>query len=320
MPSVRKAVAVASVLAVAGSAAGSAAATTGGTDVYAAPGPAPGLSAAALDLRYQAADREIERALATARHVRDSDRARALTAFRSGGRRFLSFDPRGRGRAVEVIGDLRRADRIAVVVPGADNSLTNYDSPKFAGGGSRALYRQARADAPGARLAVIAWLGYDTPSSPGVGVLTSGRAEDGAPVLRRLLTAVHRVNGHGRFALLCHSYGSVVCAKAAPSLGPLPVDEIALFGSPGTTAGTVADFRTSARVWAGRAKGDWMRYVPNVRFAGLGFGADPVSPGFGALRFDAGTGPHSAYLKPGSLALRNLALIALGRAAEVTRA
>jgi hypothetical protein len=63
-----------------------------------------------------------------------------------------------------------------------------------------------------------------------------------------------------------------------------------------------------------------MRYVPNVRFAGLGFGADPVSSGFGALRFDAGTGPHSGYLKPGSRALRNLALIALGRDAEVTHA
>ncbi|MFI0370974.1 alpha/beta hydrolase [Actinomadura sp. 1N219] len=320
MPSVRKAVAVVSVLAMAGSAAGSAAAATGDTDVYAAPGPAPGLSAATLDLRHQAVDREIGRALATARHVRDSDRTRALTAFLADGRRFLSFDPRGRGRVVEVIGDLRRADRIAVVVPGADNSLTNYDSPKFAGGGSRALYRHARAAAPGARLAVIAWLGYDSPSSLSTGVLTSGRAEEGAPVLRRLLTAVHHVNGHGRFALLCHSYGSVVCAKAAPHLAPLPVDEIALFGSPGTTADDVADFRTSARVWAGRAKGDWTRYVPNVRFAGLGFGRDPVSPGFGALRFDAGTGPHSAYLKPGSRALHNLALIALGRAAEVTRA
>jgi len=80
------------------------------------------------------------------------------------------------------------------------------------------------------------------------------------------------------------------------------------------------DLGTSARVWAGRAEGDWMRYVPNVRFAGVGFGADPVSAGFGALRFDAGAGPHSGYLRPGSLALRNLALIALGRTAEVTRA
>ncbi|MFD0536452.1 alpha/beta hydrolase [Actinomadura luteofluorescens] len=221
---------------------------------------------------------------------------------------------------MEVLGDLKHADRIAVVVPGADNSLANYDSPKFVGGGGRALYRHVHATAPGARVAVIAWLGYDSPSTLSTDALTSGRAENGARSLERLLTGVHRVNGRARFALLCHSYGSVVCGKAARRLAPLPVDEIALFGSPGTTLRHVSDLGTPARVWAGRAKGDWVRYVPNVRFAGLGFGADPASPGFGALRFDAGTGPHSGYLRPGSLALRNLALIALGRDTEVTHA
>jgi hypothetical protein len=316
MPSVRKTVAIVSVLA----AAGSVTAASGETEVYSAPVPEPALSAATLDARYQAAGREITLALATARRVRDGDRVRALTAFLDGGRRFLSFDPRGRGRAVEVIGDLRTADRVAVVVPGADNSLTTFDAPEFVGGGGRALYRRARAAAPGVRLAVIAWLGYDPPRALSADVLTAGRAEDGAPALRRLLSGVHRVNARARFALLCHSYGSVVCGKAAPRLGRLPVDEIALFGSPGTTADTVADLGTTARVWAGRAQGDWTRYVPNVRFAGLGFGADPVSSGFGATRFDAGTGPHSAYLEPGGRALRNLALIALGRDAEVTRA
>ncbi|MFB4311797.1 alpha/beta hydrolase [Actinomadura sp. GTD37] len=339
MPRVRKAVAAVSLLA-----AGSTAAAARPAELYAAPEPVPALSAASLDVRYEATDRNISRALATAERVHDEDRTRALAALLAPGRRFLAFDPRGTGRAVEVIGDLEHADRIAVVVPGADNTLSNYDSPKFVGDGGRALYREARADAPRTRLAVIAWLGYDSPSTLSPTVLTSGPADDGARGLRRLLTGVHHVNGRARFALLCHSYGSVVCAKAArraadppvddppvddppvddPSVDDLPVDDlpvedIALFGSPGTTLDKAADLGTSARVWAGRAKGDWMRYVPNVRFAGLGFGADPVSPGFGALRFDAGTGPHSAYLKPGSLALRNLALIALGRAAEVTR-
>ncbi|WP_433473334.1 alpha/beta hydrolase [Spirillospora sp. CA-142024] len=316
MPSVRTTVAAAAVLA----ATGSTTAAAGHAEVYAPPAMAPALSASTLDARYQATGQDITRALATAERVRDVARTRALSAFLAPGRRFLSFDPRGNGRAVEVLGDLEHADRIAVVVPGADNTLANYDSPKFVGGGSRALYRQASADAPRARIAVIAWLGYDTPSMPSVAAVTSGRAEDGAHGLGRFLAGVHRVNGHARFALLCHSYGSVVCGKAARHIARLPVDEIALFGSPGTTVEHASGLGTSARVWAGRAKGDWMRYVPNVRFAGLGFGADPVSSGFGALRFDAGTGPHSGYLKPGSRALRNLALIALGRDAEVTHA
>ncbi|GAA2129008.1 alpha/beta hydrolase [Actinomadura napierensis] len=295
-------------------------AAAGRAEVYAAPAPLPALSAAALNARYQAVDAEIVRARATALRVRDRDRARALSAFLAPGRRFLAFDARGRGQAVEILGDLAAADRIAVVVPGADTALTTFDSPKFVGGGSRALYRQARADAPGERIAVIAWLGYQAPRTLSPDVLTSGRAAAGARALGRFLTGDHQVNGRARIALLCHSYGSVVCGKAARRPAAAPVDEIALFGSPGVTARRASDLGASARVWAGRADGDWMEYVPNVRFAGIGFGADPASPGFGARRFDAGTGPHSAYLKPGTVALRNLALIALGRDAQVTRA
>ncbi|TDC64704.1 hypothetical protein E1200_19805 [Actinomadura sp. GC306] len=301
-------------------AAGSTSAAARHGDVYAAPRPLPELSAASLDTRFQATRQEIERALDTARRFHDDDRARVLASFLAGERRFLSFDPRGDGRAVEVIGDLRRADRVAVVVPGADNTLANYDDPKFAGGDGRALYRRARAATPGARIAVIAWLGYASPSMTSTRVLTAGGAADGARALERLVTGVHRVNGHARFALLCHSYGSVVCVKAARPLAPLPVDDIALYGSPGTTADSAADIGTPARVWAGRSTGDWMRFVPDIRFAGLGFGTDPVSARFGALRFDAGAGAHSGYLRPGSAALRNLALIALGRPSEVTRA
>ncbi|MEU8345281.1 alpha/beta hydrolase [Spirillospora sp. NPDC048832] len=320
MPGVRQSLSAVSLLA-----AGSVAPAAVPADPYEAPGPLPALSASALAARYQATGRDIGRALTTAERVHDEDRARALSAFLTPGRRFLAFDPRGSGRAVEVIGDLEHADRIAVVVPGADNTLANYDSPKFVGGDSRALYqearaREARADVPRSRFAVIAWLGYDSPSTLSTAVLTSSRAEDGARGLERFLSGVHQVNGHARFALLCHSYGSVVCAKAAPHLAPLPVDDIAVFGSPGTMVDTASDLGTSARVWAGRSKGDWMRYVPNVHIAGLGFGTDPVSPRFGALRFDAGTGPHSAYLKPGSRALRNLALIALGHTAEAGNA
>jgi hypothetical protein len=313
MPSVRKAAAAASVLA----ATGFTTAAAGHAEVYAPPAPAP--SSSPLDARYRAAGADITRALATARRVHDEGRVRALSAFAAPGRRFLAFDPRGDGRAVEVLGDLEHADRIAVVVPGADNTLADYDSPKFVGGGGRALYRQARADAAGTRIAVVAWLGYDSPSTRSTAVLKGDRAEDGARGLQRLLAGVHRVNERARFALLCHSYGSVVCGKAARHVTRLPVDEIALFGSPGADVGKASDLGTSARVWAGRSKGDWMRFVPNVRLAGLGFGADPVSSGFGALRFDAGTGPHSGYLMPGSRALRNLALIALGRDAAVSR-
>ncbi|GAA3926211.1 alpha/beta hydrolase family protein [Actinomadura viridis] len=291
---------------------------------YAAPAAVPGLTgASSLPARYSAVERGIRRALAAAEEAGDTGRLKALPGLLAPGRRFLSFDPRGHGRAVEVVGDLARAHRVAVVVPGADGLLTNFDSWKWAGGGARALHRQAAATSPGTRLAVVAWLGYDSPSTRSPAVLTGGRAEDGARGLTRFLTGLHRVNGGAGIALLCHSYGSVVCAKAAPRLGRLPVDAIALYGSPGVgvrRASALASGRSpAARIWAGRSSGDWTRFVPKVRVAGLGHGHDPAAPSFGALRFDAGSGPHSAYLRPGSRSLRNLTLIALGRDSEVTR-
>ena len=146
------------------------------------------------------------------------------------------------------------------------------------------------------------------------GVLTSDDAELGAQALRPLVTALAQ---HGdRVALLCHSYGSVVCGLAAPHL---PVTDIAVFGSPGMDASSVASLDTGARVWAGLDSSDPIRLVPNIRLFGLGFGAGPMSPGFGARIFATGDGGHSGYLDPGSVSLRNLAYIALGDAAAVTR-
>jgi Alpha/beta hydrolase len=283
-------------------------------DPYEPPGTLPALSARTLDARYASVRHDIGRALRTAREKDDGDRARTLSAFLAPGRHFLSFDARGRGQAVEVLGDLAAADRVAVVVPGADGSLTGYDSWKFVGGGARSLYARARRIAPGTRLAVIAWLGYDSPRTLSTGVLTTGRATSAARGLRRFVAEIRHVNGTAGLSLLCHSYGSVACAKAARHVH---AQDIALFGSPGTGLERVSDLRTDARVWAGRAGGDWITLVPHVRFLGVGHGTDPVSPGFGARVFDAGSGRHSGYLKPGSTPLRNLALIALGRPQEV---
>ena len=59
--------------------------------------------------------------------------------------------------------------------------------------------------------------------------------------------------------------------------------------------------------------------MPHIRLLGLGFGADPMWPSFGARHFACGHDGHSSYLSPGGAALRNLAYIALGEAGQVTR-
>ncbi|MEU8133544.1 alpha/beta hydrolase [Streptodolium elevatio] len=314
--------ALAATLAAAAVALTTAAAPSG--DPYAAPTAAVPLGTsvgtnpgASLDARYGAVRHDIARAWETATRVHDSAMRRSLADLLAPGRQFLSFDARGSGRVVEVFGDLASAERIAVVVPGADGRVTNFDSRKFAGGGARALAGQIRAEAPDTDVAVVAWLGYAAPASLSPAILTDGRAIGGSHRLEGLVAELRTLNPAASVALLCHSYGSVVCAKAAD--GP-SVDDIAFFGSPGTGVDEAEDLHTDARVWAGRGSHDWIQLVPHASLLGFGFGADPVSRGYHARVFDAGSVGHSDYFKPGTASLRNLARIALGRESEVGRA
>jgi hypothetical protein len=277
----------------------------------------PALTASALSARYAADATAIAGAERTAARAGDSQLAGALASLRT--RQVLFFNPNGQGVAAMVLGNLATAHRVAILVPGSDTTLATFFSrgPGSPGGGAEALAAEARRlepASPGERLAIIAWLGYPTPAMLSPAVMTSGDARQGARALRPLVTALAR---HGdQVALLCHSYGSVVCGLAAPHL---PVTDIAVFGSPGMDASSVASLDTGARVWAGRESGDSIKYVPHIRLLGLGFGADPMSPGFGARVFATGDSGHSGYLDPGSVALRNLTSIALGDPAAVIR-
>jgi hypothetical protein len=275
------------------------------------PPPPPAISATALSAQYSADARAVAAAERTAARSGNSQLAGALAAMRT--RQVLFFDPQGQGRAAVVIGDLAAARRVAILVPGSDTTLSTFFSrgPASPGGGGA----QARELEPGNRLAVIAWLGYAAPATLSRAVLTSTDAAAGAAALRPLVVALA---AHGAaVALLCHSYGSVVCGLAAPGL---PAADIAVFGSPGMDVSSSAALHSKAIIWSERGRGDWIGHVPHLRLLGVGFGADPTSPGFGARVFAAGDGGHSDYLRPGSVSLRNLAWIALGDPAKVTRA
>lgn len=299
------------------------------------PAPAPAALAppttATLDKAYTANRANAEEASRMAAAHGDRTRAAADHAMAAPSRHFLTFDGRGQGLAVEVLGDLAHADRVAVLVPGSDTTLETYG--RFRAGAAALQdhlnsldHRHGAHGAHGStsrpHTAVIAWLGYETPGTVSTTVLTTGRAEDAAPPLKRFIRELRGVVGEkAHVSLLCHSYGTVVCGRAARGLD---VDDIALVGSPGTGADSVSALRTSARIWAARGADDWIVNVPHVHAdlfgTTVGFGADPVSPAFGAHVFAAGTGGHSDYFKPGSVSLDNLARIVLGDTSEVTRA
>lgn len=306
------------------------------------PAPAPArvaaVSPATLDEAYAANRANAAEAARMAADHGDHGRASAVRSMANPGRHFLSFDARGSGRAVEIFGDLAKAGRVAVLVPGSDTNLDTYERFRA---GADAMHKRL-----GIRGAVVAWLGYETPGTISPEVLTTGRAKDAAPELRGFIRELEALNPQAWVSLLCHSYGTVVCAQAAESAfraagsarpavaspaasgegaeDGLAVSDIALFGSPGTGADSVAGLHTNARVWAGRGAGDWIADVPHAKAdlfgTTVGFGTDPVSPDFGARVFAAGDGGHSDYLKPGSVSLDNLARIVLGETSEVTRA
>ncbi|MFI8516825.1 alpha/beta hydrolase [Streptomyces sp. NPDC085481] len=228
--------------------------------------------------------------------------ANARTAGdRFAGQQVLAYDPRGRGQAVLVYGDLARAEHVAVIVPGSDVDAGNL-AP---------LTRKATAlrEAAGGRTAVVAWAGYTTPVGVGLDAATGDLAEAGAERLIRFTEGLDTV-GAAEPSLFCHSYGSVVCGLAAEQL---KAKDLVVLGSPGMRAANAAALNTTARVWAAKDPTDWIDRVPNIRFAGLGHGADPTAPEFGARPVPAGDADgHDGYFAPGTDSLRAFAAIAQG--------
>ncbi|MFI5838199.1 alpha/beta hydrolase [Catenuloplanes sp. NPDC051500] len=234
------------------------------------------------------------------------------------GRRFLGFDDRGDGQAVEVFGDLATAERITVVVPGVASTLNNFTrglgnvARRAPSVQARSVYDAALTRHPGARVAVIAWLGYDTPDGVTVSAAREEVARAGARALDRLLEGLDAARPGVPVTLVGHSYGAIVCGLAVRSGAGSVTDLIAL-GAPGIGAGKATDF-PGVRVWAARADADWIGRVPAGRVLGFGHGTPPAVPEFGALPLpvDAGT-VHDGYLVPESPTLPAVAALALPR-------
>ncbi|GAA1607297.1 alpha/beta hydrolase [Actinoplanes couchii] len=232
------------------------------------------------------------------------------------GRQILAFDDRGDGRIVETMGDLDNADRVIVLVPGVSTGLANFDTGlggiqrRALAWQARQLFEQARTVDRTARVAVVAWLGYNPPEGMGQEVVREDRAVSGAADLVRFVDAL--VLGHAERSVVVvgHSYGSTVAGLAAAHLSGQVTDVVAL-GSPGMGVDGIAGLHTAARVWACASPDDWIRRVPGVRVLGLGHGRLPFDPDFGALPLPCNdVEGHDGYFVPGTSSLRALAAIA----------
>ncbi|HEY3258790.1 MAG TPA: alpha/beta hydrolase [Pseudonocardiaceae bacterium] len=235
------------------------------------------------------------------------------TGWVSAGRRFLAFNQHGDGTVVEVVGDLDTADRIALLVPGVDSTLRDFD--RGLGGvarralavQARAIYGAARAADPGGRVAVVAWLGYDPPAGLSLDALRERPARQGALKLAQFLARVAARHPAARITVVGHSYGGVVVGLAARSAPPQVTDLVAL-GAPGMGADRAADLHTGARIWSALAADDWIRHVPQIRLLDLGHGKRPAAASLGAFPLPTeGVAGHDGYLAPGSATLAALA-------------
>ncbi|WFE20754.1 alpha/beta hydrolase [Solwaraspora sp. WMMD937] len=240
------------------------------------------------------------------------------------GRRFLAFDTSGDGTAVEVVGDLATSRRIAVLVPGTDNTLATFDrgldgvTHRAPAVQARVLYGAAHRREP--RTAVVAWLGYDPPEGFGPAALRWDRAEDGAAALVDFVADLCRRQPTASVVVVGHSYGALVAGLAAARLDGCVTDLVAL-GAPGMGAPRVDDLGTPARVWQATAADDWIRRVPAVRLAGFGHGTAPSTPSFGARPLPTdGVDGHDGYLQAGSGTLAALAELVAGDPADLVAA
>lgn len=241
-------------------------------------------------------------------------------ALRGQGRRLVSIDVTGDGRAVIAIGDLTRADYVSYLVPGmffgvdaqieawTETAQTLVDDQE----------RWLRELDPGsdATVAAVAWIGYRTPSL--VNVASMELAREGQQSFTASLQGLRAARGDDQpyLAVLAHSYGSTA-ALLSLAEDDVHVDALAVVGSPGSPARSVDELHVGS-VWVGAA--DW----DPIPASGV-FGSQPASRNYGAHLFSvaAGSDPlsgaqlggaftHNDYFAPGSMSLRNMALIALG--------
>ncbi len=252
---------------------------------------------------------------------RDLARLRALQArLESGGYAggrglyLLGFDPHGDGKAIVAVGNPDTAAHTAVYVPGTATALD--DMPGQINRAER-LARRSDDLTPSRRgdVAVVAWLGYDTPEDL-ARATQEGRAQDGAAALDRFVDGLRVAQGpeHRHITALGHSYGSTLVGETASRHG-LAVDDIVTAGSPGMRVDHASDLGIDPRhVWAGAAEDD-----PISGWAGnFVHGQEPSDPDFGANRFHVDTHGHSGYWDPDSQSITNQARIIVGRYDEVS--
>ena len=148
-------------------------------------------------------------------------------------------------RAAMAIGDVDHAEHVGTYVPGMtttvrdslNGSLTQVDD-----------LRRLAIEQSGLRhsdVAVIAWLGYDAPPDV-VGAASTSEAVEGAAELGSFLEGVQASRdanaGDAHMSVFGHSYGSTTSGLMAAEVSVGVLDDLVLFGSPGSGVQDVREY------------------------------------------------------------------------------
>jgi hypothetical protein len=247
-------------------------------------------------------------------------------------RSLLSVDPSGQGKAAIVIGNLQTADYVTYMVPGmfftvdgqiddwTDDASRLYDEQVS----WLDLLNKNSPGQPKKTVAVVAWMGYQTPDLTNIGSLDL--AYQGRDALAHALEGMQadRAGNEPYTTIVAHSYGSTAALMALTEYN-FKVDALVLVGSPGSAAQSVDDLHVRKHnVWVGSAAWD---PVPNSAW----FGSDPASPSYGAKTMAVGGGidqitdeilapsfGHNEYFGAGTESMRNMALVGIDHGELVT--
>lgn len=239
-------------------------------------------------------------------------------------RKLLVCDRSGERLKVAIgIGDFDKAQHIGVFVPGKGTtvrgSLLNYVTK------SEGLITAAQ-KVRESSYATVAWLGYDAPLSI-PNVANTHRANAGADRLVNFLEGLRVIPRESQeklhLTLLGHSYGSTTSGIAASHVQPNVVDDLVLFGSPGSGVQLGAEYRVP----------EGHRWVSAVPYHGdivqgigtdINFGRNPTEmPAFRHISGDATEGEtyrtfthpfgnHSTYLENNTETQKDMARILAG--------
>lgn len=226
--------------------------------------------------------------------------------------------------AAIAVGNVHTATHVAVFVPGLDSDVRGdmhrYDEDMV---GLRNTVEQMIP--AGETAACVTWMDYQAPHmgwsllDPRRTVISTMAASTGAPRLAGFLDGLDASRSHDpHLSLIGHSYGSLTAALAVRGADKTGVDEMVALGSPGLGFDRIDPLSVPpGHLFVGEARSD------PVADVGI-FGADPseldgVRPL--ATRSDTGLQPstgHSDYLRDGTAAQHNVALVIAGRDGEVT--